>query len=76
MNEFIDVICFNSKDGDIYPLYIIWENGIKYQIDKILQKCPAASLKHGGSGMRYTCLIQNQMRYLFNDNNRWFIDKI
>ncbi len=75
MVDYVEVICKYKLDGDIYPLCIIWHNGVKYNIDKILQKCPAASLKGGGAGMRYTCVIQNQQRYLFLNNNRWFIER-
>ncbi len=75
MIEYVEVICKFDVKGEILPLYIQWHNGIKYPIDRIIQRCPAASLKGGGAGMRYTCLISNQRRYLFLNNNRWFIEK-
>ena len=46
-----------EDDGSFIPLFILWENGLKYKIEKIVQRCPAASLKSGGAGLRYTCLL-------------------
>ncbi len=78
MNEkkFIDVIAYYDSDGNISPLIIRWENGEEYEIDKITDIRNAASLKSGGAGVRYTCRIRGQLRYLFLDDNRWFIEKI
>ena len=65
-----------EEDGSFIPLFILWENGLKYKIEKIVQRCPAASLKSGGAGLRYTCLFsQGQRRYLYFCENRWFIEK-
>lgn len=75
MIEYVEVICRYDLNGEIFPICIIWHDGVKYKIDRIIQKCPAASLKGGGAGMRYTCLIQNQRRYLFLNRNRWFIER-
>ena len=65
-----------EDDGSFIPLFILWENGLKYKIEKIVQRCPAASLKSGGAGLRYTCLFSHgQRRYLYFCENRWFIEK-
>ncbi|HPX32478.1 MAG TPA: hypothetical protein PLT36_03140 [Erysipelotrichaceae bacterium] len=76
MKQFVDVICLNQKTGQIRPLYILWENGEKYPIDKITQIIPAASLKSGGMGLRFTCKIGNSYRYLFLEEGKWFIEKV
>lgn len=76
IRKYISVITLFDLSGNITPLFVVLNNGIKYKIDKILHKCPAASLKSGGSGIRYTCLFNNQIRYLFLDNNKWFIEKV
>ena len=34
----------------------------------------AASLKAGGAGIRYTCMILGKERFLFLEENRWFVD--
>lgn len=54
----------NSK-VKIPPLELQWEDGREFEIDKVLGVRPAASLKAGGCGIRYTCRILGQLRYLF-----------
>jgi len=72
---YVDVIALHRKDGSLKPLVILWENGVKYAIDKVTQVVPAASMKAGGAGIRYTCRISGQLRYLFLEEKRWFIER-
>ena len=72
---YIDVVVIHYKSGMIKPLFIIWENGQKYPIDKVKNVVKAASLKAGGCGIRYTCMINNQERFLFLEENKWFIER-
>ena len=51
---YVDVIAKFSKDGIMRPIAIIWEDGSQYEIQKVLDIRPSASLKAGGCGMRYT----------------------
>lgn len=75
MKQWVEVIAKFDSQGNILPLWILFQ-GKKYQIDKIQFITPAASLKSGGAGLRYTCLIASQQRYLFLEDTKWFIDKI
>jgi hypothetical protein len=75
LKEYVDVVTYHRKDGQIKPLYIVWNNGVKYEIDKVVQITRAASLRAGGTGIRYTCMIQGSQRYLFLEEDRWFIEK-
>ena len=61
-------------EGNITPLSVTWEDGTFYEIDKVLDKRRAASLKAVGIGMRYTCRILNQESYLFYEEPRWFVE--
>lgn len=74
--QYVDVICLHDSQGYVKPLTVIWKNGMRYAVDKIMQVVPAASLKSGGVGIRYTCRIQNQYRYLFLEDNKWFVEKM
>ncbi|MDD5796102.1 MAG: hypothetical protein PUD24_04125 [Oscillospiraceae bacterium] len=74
MKQFVSVEAKFDTDGNLLPLCICWEDGRKFEIDRITDIRYAASLKSGGTGLRYTCRIRNQMRYLFLDDNRWFIE--
>ena len=61
-------------DGTMRPTQLIWENGVSYPIDRVLHVTPAASLKVGGCGIRYTVVIGGQQRHLFFENGRWFVE--
>lgn len=73
--QYVEVLCRHTLQGELRPVSVIWNNGVEYKIDRILQCCPAASLKSGGAGMRYTCLFNQECRYLFHDHDLWFIEK-
>jgi len=74
MKNFVEVIARFDEAGQIIPLYIVFNNH-NYKIDKIKEIIPAASMKSGGIGLRYTCKINGQIRYLFLEDTHWFIDK-
>ena len=61
-------------DGTLRPLRLIWENGISYPIDRVLHVTPAASLKVGGRGIRYTVIIGGKQRFLYQEDGRWFVE--
>ncbi len=73
--KYVDVICLNDQAGNIKPLFLIWEENRKIPIIKIQEICPRASLKVGGSGLRYTCLFEgNRIRHLYYDRGKWFVE--
>lgn len=73
--KYVDVICLNDQAGNVKPLYLIWNDLRKIPIIKVKEICPRASLKVGGSGLRYTCLFEsNQVRHLYLDRGRWFVE--
>ena len=73
---YVDVVTLYAKEGDVIPLKILWADGTKYDIDKVLNVCKSASLKCGGVGLRYNCRIQGKDKYLFfeTNENKWFVE--
>lgn len=71
--KYIEVVALINKVGDLTPLFIIWDNNIKYPIDKIIEVRKAHSTV-GGSGILYVCKINGQTRRLFYERYRWFIE--
>lgn len=71
--RYVNVIVEVDKFGDLTPLYLRWENGELFKIDKIMQKRQATS-KVGGNGMLYVVMIHGKQRNLFYEINRWFIE--
>lgn len=74
IKQYVSVITEFKSDGEILPKEVIWDDGTKYEIDKILDIRPCASLKVGGAGIRYKCRIQNIETYLFLEETRWFVE--
>ena len=74
MKEYVSVTARFDSDGNLLPITLHWKDGRSFDIDRILDIRYAASLKAGGAGVRYSCRIAGKQRYLFLDNNRWFVD--
>ncbi len=72
---YVEVTARFNREGKIIP-FKIFDEGKVYIIDKVLDVCRAASLKAGGARIRYTCRIEGTERYLFLEENRWFVEKI
>lgn len=72
--KYVDMVVRYYPDGTITPLAIWWENGVIFQIDKIVDVRPCASLKAGGAGIRYTCIIQGHEKYIWLEENKWFVE--
>ncbi|MBQ9517289.1 MAG: hypothetical protein IJR60_04360 [Eubacterium sp.] len=55
------------------PLSLTYED-TEYEVDRITDIRPAASLKSGGAGIRYTCYVAGKKTYLFLEETRWFFE--
>ena len=72
--EYVSILAQIHIDGSIQPLGILLEDGRKYGIDEVKDKCRAASLRAGGCGIRYTIRIGERDTYLFDEDGRWFVE--
>ncbi|MCL2343725.1 MAG: hypothetical protein FWC62_07505 [Firmicutes bacterium] len=76
---YVDVTETRLRDGTLLPQSLYWEDGAYYVIDRVLDVRPAASLKAGGAGLRYTVRIQKKEVFMFleEDRNvlRWFMER-
>ena len=73
-----------AEDGTLLPRVITWEDGTKYNIDRILDIRQAAAMRAGGQGDRYTIRINGGQSHLFferssnltgNNIGRWFVER-
>lgn len=71
---YVEVTARFDTGGSVIPENIIWEDGRRFDIDRVLDIRPAASLKAGGCGIRYTCRINGKETFLFLEENRWFVE--
>lgn len=71
---FISVNADFTADGKVLPRSFVWDDGRNFEIDRIVDIRPAASLKAGGRGIRYTCRVCGKEAYLFLEESRWFME--
>ena len=70
----LDIIVEHKSDGKVLPRTILWPDGRKFEIDKVLDVRMAPALKAGGVGMRYLCNICGQERVIFEMRGLWFVE--
>jgi hypothetical protein len=81
---YVAVIASFSEEGNLYPRKLRWEDGREFLIEKVLDIRPAAALKAGGQGDRFTVQINGHPSYLFFERSasisgtnlgRWFVER-
>lgn len=72
--NFIKIIATFTEEGVVLPQTIVWEDGRMFSIDKILDIRKKASIKVGGIGLRYTCLVHGKQIYLYKEDDKWFLE--
>ena len=71
---YVKVVVEYSPEGRVKPLSVEWEDGRRFEVDRLLDVRRAAATKAGGQGMRYTVRILGRETYLFEDEGRWFVE--
>lgn len=71
---FVEVTARFHPNGSIQPLDIRWQDGRRFEVDRVLEVRRAAALKAGGCGLRFLCRILGRERYLFLEKGRWFVE--
>ena len=73
MKQYVEVFARFDTDGRIIPL--AGKRGDeKFEVDRMRDIRPAASLKSGGAGIRYTCSVEGRLTYLFLEETKWFLE--
>lgn len=73
--EYIRVYAVFTIEGNVIPKSFLFSDGNVYKIDKIKNVERKASTKAGGSGLRYTIIVSGQEKYVFRDEDKWYIEK-
>ena len=71
---YVKVIARHDETGKVCPLEVEWEDGRRFEVDRLLDVRRAAALKAGGQGVRYTVRILGRETHLFEDEGRWFVE--
>jgi TnpA family transposase len=77
---YVEVNADYKDDGTVIPRSFVWEDGNRYCVDNTLDVRPAASLKAGGAGLRYTVRVGGRRDvYMFLEENhgifKWFMER-
>lgn len=70
----VGMIAEYKIDGRVFPRTILLEDGRKVPIDRVRDVRQAASLKCGGSGLRYICDAMGREIVMFLDFNQWWVE--
>lgn len=74
MKKYVAVVCRYDEDGRMHPLTVLWDDGRRFDVERVLDVRRAASLKAGGTGIRYQCEILGRETHLYFEDPRWFVD--
>ena len=60
-----------DADGNIFPLRVLWHDGRKWEIERLLHICrsPDSSFE----GVRYTVRIDGAAKYLYQTDTGWYV---
>ena len=74
IKKYVAVDAHFTEDGRIRPTGIYWFDGRIFEVDRITDVRPAASLKAGGTGIRYTVSVLGKETYIYLEESRWFVE--
>ena len=63
-----------DREGRVLPRTITWEDGRRFEINRVGRIVQAASPYFGGCGLRYTVKILGRETFLFQEEKRWFVE--
>ncbi len=73
----MDVALTVTKDGEIRPRQIRYEDGTLYQVERIISVLQRSYNENvGGFGTKYTAIVRGQQCHLFHekDSEKWFVE--
>ena len=71
----VEVVHSTSVAGEKTPLEIVWEDGRRFRVDRVLDRRMARSLRSGGEGVRFTVLVGRTVTHLWYDGTYWSVDE-
>lgn len=72
---YVDVYAKFSKDGQLIPVEVTWEDGRRYVVDHIRRIERCTGRKAGGVGIMYTCDIGGKTSHLYYEVDKWFVER-
>lgn len=72
---YVEVTVLFDIKGGITPIEVIWEDDRRFEITQVTDIRKAASMKAGGCGIRYECVINGKKTFLFLEEDRWLVER-
>lgn len=82
---YVEVLAGFKPDGAVTPLVVVWNDGKRFTIDRVVDMRRAASQRCGSAGDRYTVVIGGIERYVYFERacdvsdptvGRWFVEAL
>lgn len=74
--RYVQVVAAHLEDGTVLPQEVVWGDGSRYAVDDVVDARMAASMRVGGTGVRYLVRVGRRETYLWYENPRWFVEEI
>ena len=64
-----------DTNGVVTPLWVEWDDGRTFKIDRVLARRGVSQTRYGGSGTRYTAQFGRHVTYLYRaGDGRWYVE--
>lgn len=73
--RYVEVVALHREDGSVAAALDRLGRRPRFKVDRILDTRRAASLKVGGTGVRFLVRIRDRDTFLFYENPRWFVEE-
>lgn len=73
--KYVEVAVTFDTDGRMTPTAVTWDDGRTFEVTRVIESRRAASLKVGGTGLRYLCEIGTSRTFLYFEDPAWFVEE-
>lgn len=72
----VEVTAKFAREGGLKPLVVVWEDGRRFEIDRVKAVVRAPARVGALLPLRYTCVIGGREKWLYlePDKMRWFVE--
>ncbi|MBR4444618.1 MAG: hypothetical protein IKS37_01800 [Solobacterium sp.] len=70
--KYIEILVHIDRDGNATPKEILWEDGRRFLIQKVLDKRHAIT-SSGGAAICHVCIIAGKRREIYKEKERWYV---
>ena len=72
--HYVEVVSKTDVEGRVMPLVVVWDDGRRFEVARVLEVRQARAAKTGGAGLRFTIAVGGRHTHVFYVNPRWFVE--